>query len=189
MSNVPLFYYGVEIYPSLFPLPFGFVVALRYSMGDRAAKLLLISVVASLISEVLFLGQMTGAPWVAPWGQALPYALAVLSVAASVTQAGGLAGLSRSVRPPPLWLAVCAVGAAFLVSNCSFFFVWFESGTYFRTPLDLTATIANGVSNWAGATASLAILWIAITAWRRRGGRWGWRIMLVSGVFAAASWL
>jgi hypothetical protein len=162
------------------------VVAWRYPLADRSSRLLLLGTAATLFISLLSLFEATFNLYgVSALAYALEYVYGVLSVTSSVALAAGLARRSGSVRRPPLWLAAAAVGAAFFI-QMSFLFDWLfeesDGGVLFgMSPTDLVTWLFAAASNWLELVGLLAIWWVGISAWRRHGGAWAWRLVLMAG--------
>jgi hypothetical protein len=111
--------------------------------------------------------------------------MGVLPALAAVVLAAGLAGRSRSALRPGLKLAGFGLSAAFFVSATFFFldgFDWTPLASY------LLDSVSGVLSRWLVLGASLAVLWIGLSAWRTRG-TWGWGLVLAAGALSVIAGL
>jgi hypothetical protein len=181
--------FAIDMSPQLLGLPLAFVIALRYSMSDRSSRFLLIGAVTSLVGYLVFTLMVFGTQWLTgPWSVGLGYLSDILNVAGVATVIG-LAGRAGLVRKPPLWLAALALGAAFAFTNALLFLNWFDYNFVPQTPDTIVSSLAGTFAMWISATAGAGILWIGIATWRRNGGSWAWRLILLSGICTLISWL
>jgi hypothetical protein len=174
--------YAIEIYPRLLVLLFAFVIALRYPMSDRSGRFLSIGAVSAMAATLVF----TGASLAHFWLDGLLFIGAALNIV-GVGLVVGVAGRARVIRKPPLWLAAAALSGAFGLVFGNTFLNWFQWGDNVLDPIQIPS-LADDLARWIAAAGAAGILWVGICAWRRNGGSWAWRLVLVAGALGMVSW-
>ena len=153
-----------------------FVVAWRYSLADRSARLLLLGAFAA-VAELLFQVALFLLGLYPSFGEPIMTIWESVPVLGAVALAAGLAGRAGAVRRPPLRLVAAAVGVAFS-SVTMYGFMYGIGNPVNQFGLE---TMFGFLTSWIRLVAWLAIVWIGWSAWRRNPGSMAWKLVLAAG--------